>query len=139
MKLKQILSLIVCALIVTACTVPQTTIQSDGSTNTAYVTNPKFEQTIGFIKGANSISSPVNPYSGVIDWGLGVLLAGTAWYAKIQTDRKAKAQLLAKTIVQGVENAGSTETKKAIQSQATAVGVEGALGTFVQQVNTGQV
>jgi hypothetical protein len=139
MKLKQILSLILIACVITACTVPQSTVQADGSTNTVYAVDPKFEQITGFVRAANTISSPVNPYAGIIDWVLGVALAGTALYAKFQTDRKAKAQLLAKTIVQGVENAGSTETKKAIQLQATAVGVEGALGTFVQQVNTGQV
>lgn len=139
MKLRQIVSIILLAFSLSACTVPQSAVQADGSTNTVYAVNPKFEQTVGYIKGANALSAPVNPYSGVIDWVLGVALVGTAWFAKIQTDRKTKTQLLAKTIVQGVENAGNSDVKKTIQQQATAVGVEGALGTFVQQVNTGQV
>ena len=98
---------------------------------TNYVPNEALVKVVGVATKINDATAAADPYSGAITWGLGVALAVAGWIAKRKNDQAAAAQTLTKTVIQGVEAADNPAVKLAIQTHATAVGVEGALSQVV--------
>jgi hypothetical protein len=138
MKLKYIiLSIAATVLLITACTTAQYTRNPDGTTSTSYAVDPKLTAGLATAGAVNSVTAAVNPYSPAVEIGLTTITALAAWVAKRKTDKANQQSLLLKTVIQGVENGADSKVKAAIQAQATAVGVEGELGTTVQKINSG--
>lgn len=85
----------------------------------------------------NAATSPVNPFSGLIDIGLGAIALGASWFAKRKNDQLNSKTVLLKTVVQSVDAIDQKNVKDAIQAHAVKVGVEGELSQFVKQVGSG--
>lgn len=138
---KLLISLAVTALLVTGCTTPQVAETPPGSGNysTNYITDPKLTAALTTIGAVNAATAPVNPYSPLVEIGLGAAALMASWFAKRKNDQAATSAALLKATVIGVEDAAHPETKKAIQESASRLGVEGELGTFVRSVNGGQL
>lgn len=124
-------------LLITACTVPVVVKNPDGSSSTNIVVDPKLTAGLATAGAVNTVTAPVNPFSPAIEIGLSAAGLLAAWIAKRKNDKANQQALLLKTVIQGVENSGSTEAKAAIQAHAATIGVEGELGTTVQGVNSG--
>lgn len=123
--------------VVTACTTAKVTPANPATgtpATTNYVVDPRFTQVIDTAKGVVAVTAPVNPYAGLIDLGLGSAAAIAAWFAARKNTQAAQSALLAKTVIQGVENSGSADAKAAIEKHATAMGVQGALSDLVYTI-----
>tara|TARA_R110000868_G_scaffold341505_2_gene602368 strand:+ start:1145 stop:1582 length:438 start_codon:yes stop_codon:yes gene_type:complete len=106
---------------------------------TNYIVDPRLDSTLGTIGEINKATAPINPFSPLVDIGLGAAALIAAWVAKRKNDQAAQSALLFKTVVQGVENAANPTVKAAIQAHAGVIGVEGELGTAVQKINNGSL
>lgn len=138
--IKYVTSILAVVGLIAACTtakVTPATPTTPASTN--WIVDPRLATGLATAGAVNAATAAVNPYSPAIEIGLGAIAALAAWVAKSKNDKATQAALLLKTVIQGVENSGAVEVKQAIQAQATAVGVEGALGTIVQAVNSGNL
>lgn len=99
------------------------------------VIDPKFEGTIAGIRATNEASRPVNPWAGLIDYGLGAALLIAAEIARRKNAKANQAQTLLATVIQGVENAPSPDNvKTSIKNVATLKGVETDLGAVVAKI-----
>lgn len=133
-----LISFAVIIVLVTACTTAKVTpATSAAPAVTNYIVSPKLTTALDTVGSINAVTAPVNPYSPIIDIGLGGIAAIAAWVAKRKNDAAAQQALLLKTVIQGVENANLPAVKTAIQTQAVAIGVEGSLGNTVSKVNSG--
>lgn len=131
---------LVCALVVLAgCTTPQRTETPPGSGNysTNYVTDPRVATTIETIRAVNEATKPVNPFSGLVEIGLGTATLLAAWFAKRKNDQLAQSKQLLTTVIQGVDQANNDTVKSTIQAHASKVGVEGTLSQAVAKVGNG--
>lgn len=137
--MKNIIIICAVALTLTACTTPQVTETPPGSGHysTNYIVDPSLQTTLATIGSINEATKPVNPFSGLVDIGLGTAALLAGWFAKRKNDQAAQSSTLLRTVVQGVENSGDTAAKKAIQTHAVNTGVEGALGVAVAKINSG--
>ena len=136
-KLQYLGWIIVCALVLVACTVPEVVTQPDGSSITNQVPDPRIDQTIGAIKAVNDASRPVNPYAGLVDLGLAATTAGAAIWAGFATYFKNKNWKLFRTVVQGVEQTPTPDAKQAIAAHSGNVGNRLELDAAVQKVVSG--
>lgn len=135
---KVIIGIISLALFITACTTAKITPATPTSpATTNYVVAPNLITALETAHAVNAATAAVDPFSPAVEIGLGAIAALATWVAKRKNDKASQQALMLKTVIQGVENADNAEVKTAIQTQATAVGVEGALGTTVQGVNSG--
>lgn len=127
--------------IIVGCTTTEVkeTAPGSGVYSTNVVVDPKFETALTTVKAVNTATAPLNPFSPLVEITLGAIAAGATWFAKRKNDQNAQNALLLKTVIQGVENAATPAVKQAIQDHASRIGVEGELGTTVQQVNSGQL
>lgn len=126
-------------LILSGCTAPQVVHNPDGTTSTNAIVHPNLTTALTTAEAVNTATAPVNPWSPVVSIVLAAAASVATFVAKRKNDQANESALIAKTIIQGVENSGHPETKAAIKTQATAIGIEGKLGTLVQAVNSGVV
>lgn len=139
MKVKTLLigalSIVMLAIIV-GCTVPEVTVQPDGTSVTNQVVDPKLTAGLELAKTVNTATGAagVNPYYAVIGWILTVISGGAAWVAKLKND---KANKLLKVVVQGVEQSKSTDAKSAIEAHSANAGVKLELDSAVQKIVSG--
>ncbi len=131
------LSTLLLALVITACTTAKVTpadpVKGTPAT-TNYIVDPRLTSALTTAQGVNAVTAAVDPYSPLIDLGLGTVAAVAAWFAKKKNDKANAATLLTRTVIQGVEASGSAEAKAAIEKHATLVGVQGALSDMVYTV-----
>jgi hypothetical protein len=137
-KLKYLPAFLILAALITACTVPQVVTHSDGTSETNHVVDPKLTTAITTGRAVNIATAPVNPYSPLVEIGLGLAAATAGWMAKRKNDKAAANELLLRTVVQAIDNLDDAKVKEAIQSHASNIGVEGELNTAVQKIGTGQ-
>jgi len=104
---------------------------------TNFIVDPRLESALGTIGEINKVSAPVNPFSGLVDIGLGAAALIAAWVAKRKNDANAQNALLLKTVVQAVDGLDQQPVKDAIQAHAARVGVEGQLNQVVKSVGSG--
>lgn len=139
---KLLIPVLFLVLVITACTTAKVT-PADPATGTPAVTNyvvdPRLTSALDTAKGVVAVTAPVNPYAGLLDLGLGTVAAVATWFAKKKNDKANASTLLAKTIVQAIDQQDSDTVKAAIQTHAARVGVEGELNTFVKQVGAGTI
>lgn len=135
---KNMLTLAIVAVMLIGCTSAQVTKNpSTGQNQTNYVVDPKLTSTLGTIGAINAASAPVNPFSGLVEIGLGATALIAAWFAKRKNDQAAASALLTKTLVQAVDGLDQQPVKDAIQAHAVRVGVEGQLNQVVKAVGSG--
>lgn len=139
MKLRSLISIVALSVVIIGCTTTKRTETPPGSGNyqTNAIVDPRFESTISTIGAVNSATAGVNPFSPLISIGLGAATAIATWFAKRKNDQAAQSNLLLRTVVQGVEQSGSSEVKSAIEKHASRIGVEGSLGPTVAKINAG--
>jgi hypothetical protein len=65
--------------------------QPPSATNPPYVPNTNVTTGVAIGQGVNAVTTPVNPYSGLVDIGLGAAAAIAAWIAKRKNDQAAAA------------------------------------------------
>jgi hypothetical protein len=122
-----------------SCTTPEVVTQPDGTVSTNAVVDARLVAAVIAAKAANAATAPVNPFSGLIELGLGAVAVGAGWVAKRKNDKAAANALLLKTVIQAIDALDSSSVKDAIQSHAVKIGVEGELNTVVKQVNAGSI
>ena len=137
--MKTILTLATAALLLVGCTTTKVdeTPPGSGHYTTNTIVSPKLEAVLTTAGAVNTATAPVNPFSPLITIGLAAITAGASWFAKYKNDKANSSALLLRTVVQGVENSGSAEAKKAIETHAINLGVEGDLGQTVRHINSG--
>lgn len=123
--------------LVGGCTVPVVTEQPDGTASTNHIVDPKLATALAAARASNAATAPINPYSPLLEIGLGLAAAGAGWYAKRKNDAAAANALLTKTIIQAIDTLDDSKIKDAIQVHAVKVGVEGELNQTVKQVGSG--
>lgn len=137
-KVKTLIAMVVMAMIITACTVPEPVqVQlPDGSivTVTNQVVDPRVITGIETAKVVNTATAPVNPYSGIITILLGLATAGATAWGTIATALKNRQTKLLTTVVQGVEQANNADTKWAIENHSKNMGVKLELDNEVQKI-----
>lgn len=135
---RHIIAVTIVALMLVGCTSPQVTQNpSTGQNQTNYVVDPKLTTTLETIGAINDATKPVNPFSGLVEIGLGATALIAAWFAKRKNDQAAASALLTKTVVQAVDAINQQPVKDAIQAHAVRVGVEGELNQVVKKVGSG--
>lgn len=138
-KILKTLALVALAASLIGCTAARVTETPAGSGNytTNYVTDPKLEAALTTAGAINAATAPVNPFSGLVEIGLGAIALGASWFAKRKNDQAAAQGQLLKVVVQGVNNSDNAEVKSAIESHAVNLGLESDLSKFVKQVESG--
>lgn len=138
-RTKTILALLTLSAILIGCTATKVTETAPGSGQytTNVVVDPKLETALTTAGSINAATAPVNPFSGLIDIGLGAIALGASWFAKRKNDQLNSKTVLLKTVVQSVDAIDQKNVKDAIQAHAVKVGVEGELSQFVKQVGSG--
>ncbi len=126
-------------LVVSGCTVPQVTQAPDGTTSTNYVVDPRFETGILTGRAVNTATAPVNPYSPIVEIGLGAAAAIAAWFAKRKNDQASGSMAQLKTVIQAVDALDDVKIKEAIQAHAVRVGTETELSKTVKGVGSGLI
>jgi flagellar hook-basal body complex protein FliE len=130
-------------LVVTGCTVPEARVVTlpDGTTvtNVVHAVDPRLTTGLAIGSAANAASAPSNPTSPLIEIGLGAIAAGAAWVAKRKNDKAAANEQLLKVVIQAIDALDNDETKTAIQTHASRVGVEGELHDVVKKVGSGTI
>ena len=140
-KTKIIATILVIAAIIVGCTTTKVTETPPGSGiySTNVVVDPKLTTALETIGAINTATTPVNPVSAPITITLAAISAIAAWVAKRKNDALSNTASQLKAVIQGVESSPGTETKAAVQKQATILGVESDLYSTVQKVINGQL
>jgi len=111
-------------------------------TNLATVTNgyqvsSLASNIIGAAAIGNAISSPINPFSGLVSTFLGLTAAGLGWYARLKTKEAQQHLSTATTLITAVEGlapAVSAGVKTAVADQALKMGTADTVNATVQSV-----
>lgn len=135
---KLLLGLLIVAVVIIGCTVPEIVQNPDGTTSTNLVVDPRVTQGIETAKAVNALTAPMNPYAPVINTGLGLAtVIATAW-GSIATFFSRRNKKLLTTVVLGVEKAPSAEgVKSSIEAQSADAGVKLQLDSVVQKIISG--
>lgn len=136
-KLQYLGWIIVMAMILVACTVPEVVQRPDGSSVTNQVPDPRIGQAVATVGAINEATRQVNPYSGLVDIGLAATTGIATIWAAFATYFKNKNWRLFKTVVQGVEHTTTPEAKEAIAAHSGNVGNRLELDAAVQRVVSG--
>jgi hypothetical protein len=134
--------LLVITLFVPSCTVSKPVTQPDGSVKEVHSVDPRLSTAIDTGRAVNAATAPMNPYSPLVEIGLGLTAALAGWVAKRKNDKAAANELLAKTLVQAINNLDDDKAeivKPAIKDHAVSLGVEGDLSQFVKRVESGSI
>jgi len=129
--LKSFIAVTLIALIVTACTVPQVVSNPDGTTSTNQVVDPKLTNSLSVAQGVNTATAPLNPFSGLIDLGLGLTTAVASFIAAKKNSDAAKQKKAADALAEAIVNLGS-----AAMDHATKVaGANGAAAVVAEHLD----
>ena len=110
------------------------------TTNVVYSVSPTLSTVISTAEAANTVTGPLDPFSGTITAILGLAAAGLGYYAKMKTKQAATHAANAATVINAVEGlAGPTAdaVKAAIQAQSLKDGTATSLNTAVQTLTSG--
>jgi flagellar hook-basal body complex protein FliE len=129
--------------LIAGCTVPEARVFTlpDGSTvtNTVHAVDPRLTTGLAISSAANAASAPSNPASPLIELGLLGVAGVASWIAKRKNDKAAANEQLLKVVIQAIDALDNSETKAAIQTHASRVGVEGQLHDVVKKVGSGAI
>lgn len=95
-------------------------------TNSVYSVNPDLLTGINTAREVNNLTNPT-PSAPLVELGLGALVAGLGWYAKIKNQKLKGAESLVSVLVQGVEKNGSKEVKQTIAEVSKLRGLSAEL------------
>lgn len=112
------------------------------STNVVFEVNPGVQSALSTLETVNKFNP--TPSAPLIDLALAGVAAGLAWVARLKSKAAAKAQAegkeslgLAQTLVIGIEEASSPETKAAVKKISDKAGNAPQLNALVQRVTRG--
>lgn len=130
--------MILVALTITACTVPEVVQvqQPDGTSVlvTNQVVEPRVTAAIETLKVVNTGTAPVNPHAPIIAVILAFATMATTAWGTVATMLKNKKQQQFATVVKGVEKANDPATKKAIETVSIDNGTKLEFDAAVQKV-----
>ena len=102
-----------------------------------YVVSSAASNVLAVAGAANTLTGPVDPFSGSIALGLTALSAGLGWYARLKT-KQAQAHLsVAQTVitaVEGLEPAVAAGVNSAVAAQSAKMGTSAAVNQVVNAV-----
>lgn len=102
------------------------------STNVSVIVNPGLESALATVETVNKFNpTPSAPFVEIALTGIGLLLG---YVAKVKTRAANENASLARTLVLGIEEAKSAETKAAVEKLSAAVGNAPAVNALVQKV-----
>ena len=111
------------------------------STNVSVVVNPGLQSALATVETVNKFNP--TPSAPIIDLVLYVAMGGLAWFARLKTKAAAKAQEegksslgIAQTLVMGIEESKSAETKAAVTKVSEKLGNAPAVNALVQKVTS---
>jgi hypothetical protein len=110
-------------------------LQTQWTTNIVYTPAASVTNTIATIQAANTLTGPMDPFSGWITAALGLATAGLGWFAKVKTAESAKNASVANTVitaVEGLEPTVSAAVKAAVSAQAAHQGTSAIVYSAVQ-------
>ncbi len=138
-----ILTILALAFLIVGCTTAKITPANPATgqpATTNYIVDPRIASTAAT---AGTIADAVPVWGGTlrlaVEGAAGLATAISLMVAGVQNRKKNDATLLAKTVVQGIEQADVQGVKDTISAHAGKIGVEGELNTFVQRVNNGSI
>ncbi len=138
-----ILAVLAIAFLIVGCTTAKVTPANPATgqpATTNYIVDPRIASTVGT---ATAVADAVPVWGGlarpVIEAAGGLVTALSLLVAKRKNEQANASTLLAKTVVQGIEQADVQGVKDTISAHAGKIGVEGELNTFVQRVNNGSI
>lgn len=135
---KLILGLLIVAVIIVGCTVPEVVQNPDGTTSTNLVVDPRVTNAIETGKAINTVTAPFNPYSPVVTTILGLATVVTSAWGSIATFFSRRNKKLLATVVRGVELAPSPgPVKESIEQVSAGVGNQLVLDAAVQKILKG--
>lgn len=113
----------------------QTNWQSVTVTN-GYTVAAGFTNALNGIGTVNSLTAPINPYSGILNGILGLAAGGAAWYARLKTTQLQAHQSATATIVTAIEGLGpaAQAVKDAVSDQSVKMGTADKVNSIVQAV-----
>lgn len=101
-------------------------------TNVSTVVNPALAGAIGTLETANKFNP--TPSAPIIDFVLYSALGLLGWIAKVKTRKAEENASLARTLVIGIEESQSKDTKAAVARAATAAGNSPQVNALVQRI-----
>jgi hypothetical protein len=110
-------------------------LQTNLVTQTNFIVNPGLTGAIQTAQAVNTLTGPVNPFSGWITLALGAATLGLGALAKIKSAQASTNGSIASTVVQAIENAPpqvAAAAKAAVSDLATKKGIYTTLDDFVQ-------
>lgn len=136
---KTLMGLLLIAVIIVGCTVPEVVQNPDGTTSTNLVVDSRITGAIETGKAINAVTAPFNPYSPVVTTVLSLATAIAAGWGSIATFFSRRNKKLLATVVRGVEMApGSGVVKESIEQVSKGVGNNLELDAAVQRIVTGK-
>lgn len=102
------------------------------STNILYEVTPGVQSALATLETVNKFNP--TPSAPIIDLVLAGIAAGFAWFSRLKTKQAATNAGIAQTLVMGIEEAQSTETKEAVAKLSAKLGNAPAVNELVQKV-----
>lgn len=102
------------------------------STNVAFEVNPGISSALATVETVNKFNP--TPSGPIIDFALAGIAAGLGFFARLKTKQAASNAGLAQTLVMGIEEAKSPETKAAVAKVSAKLGNAPAINDLVQKV-----
>lgn len=110
------------------------------ATVVTYSTAPALANTLSTVQGLNTLTAPLDPFSGWVTLALGLATAGLGFYAKQKTaDANTHASVAATVInaVEGLAPAVGDGVKAAVTAQSLKQGTYVEVNNAVQDVTSG--
>lgn len=117
-------------------TVPVTVTNTVTVTN-AYVVSSAVSNTLATVGTVVTATAPIDPYSGILELGLGLLSAGLGYYAKVKSTQAANNLSAAATVITAVEGlapAAAEGVKAAVTAKSNQMGTTAATSAVVAAV-----
>lgn len=102
------------------------------STNVTFEVNPGVQTALATLETVNRFNP--TPSAPIIDLVLAGVAAGFAWFSRLKTRQAAANAGIAQTLVLGIEEANSPETKAAVAKLSSKLGNAPAVNELVQKV-----
>lgn len=102
------------------------------ATNVSFEVHPGVQSALSTLETVNKFNP--TPSAPIIDLVLAGVAAGFAWFSRLKTRQAAANAGIAKTLVLGIEEAKSPETKAAVAKLSAKLGNAPAVNELVQKV-----
>lgn len=105
------------------------------TTNVSVTVNPALESVLATAQTVNTFNP--TPSAPIIDLALAGIVAGLGYFARVKSKQANERESIARTIVSGIEEANSAETKAAVAKLSAKLGNAPQINALVQRVTRG--